>query len=152
MKEDHVSCLFKDVRINKAFWTSLSNTYTLKGILFFIVDYYESYFFSARRHLPHYYFSKLFCFLMHVWTQHVSSNVLPCWFLVNGKPTVWLFYSWLIPEDQTKKLRDAMAAYLLCRSNAYKQAIILISWYDFIDVKDVPLFTSRFSSGLILLE
>jgi len=57
----------------------------------------------------------IFFFLMHIWTQHVSSNVLPCWFLVSGKPTAWLFNSLLIPGDQTKKLRDVLAAYLLCR-------------------------------------
>jgi len=44
----------------------------------------------------------LLCLFMHVWTQHVSSNVFPCWFSVSGKPTTWLFNSLLIPGDQTK--------------------------------------------------
>jgi len=47
----------------------------------------------------------LLSLLMYIWTQHVSSNILPCWFLVSGKPTAWLFNSLLIPGDQTKKLR-----------------------------------------------
>jgi len=32
--------------------------------------------------------------------------------LISG---TWIFNSLLIPEDQMKKIRDAMAAYLLCR-------------------------------------
>jgi len=42
---------------------------------------------------------------MHVWTQHVSSNVLPCWYLVSGNPTAWLFINLLIPGDQTNKIK-----------------------------------------------
>jgi len=38
------SCLFKDIRIDKASWKSQSNTHKLKRVLFFIVDY-ESCFF-----------------------------------------------------------------------------------------------------------
>jgi len=30
---------------------------------------------------------------MHTRTRHVSSKFLPCWFLVSGKPTAWLFNS-----------------------------------------------------------
>jgi len=52
---------------------------------------------------------------MHIWTQHVLSYVLRCWFLVSGKPTAWFFNSLLIPGDQMKKLRDVLAALLLCR-------------------------------------
>ena len=44
MKEDHVSRIFKDIRMNKAIWRSQSNIHKLKWVLFFIVDY-ESYFF-----------------------------------------------------------------------------------------------------------
>jgi len=43
---------------------------------------------------------------MHMWTQHVSSNVLPCWFLVSGKPAAWLFDTLLLPGYETKNLRD----------------------------------------------
>jgi len=39
MKEDHVSCLLKDIRINIAFGRSQPNTHKLKWVLFFIVDY-----------------------------------------------------------------------------------------------------------------
>jgi len=48
----------------------------------------------------------LLSLLIHIWIQHVSPNVLPCWFFVSGKLTAWLFNSLLIPGDQTKKLRD----------------------------------------------
>jgi len=41
---------------------------------------------------------------LHIWIQHVSLNVLPCWFLVSGKLNAWLFNSLLIPGDQTKKI------------------------------------------------
>jgi len=55
MKQDHVSCLFKDIRMNKASWRPQSNTHKLKRVLFFIVDC-EIFAFSACRHLPHHYF------------------------------------------------------------------------------------------------
>ena len=52
---------------------------------------------------------------MHIRNRHDSSNILPCWFLISGKPTAWLFNSLLIPEDQTKQLRDVVVTYLLYR-------------------------------------
>ena len=59
--------------------------------LVFIVDY-ESYFFLLVATFVIFTFHNvLLSLLMHIWTQHVSSNVLPCWFLVSGKPTNWLF-------------------------------------------------------------
>jgi len=57
----------------------------------------------------------LLSLLMRIWTQHVSSTVLPFWFLISGKPTAWLCNSLLIPGIKRKKLRDVLAAYLLCR-------------------------------------
>jgi len=52
--------------------------------------------------------------LMHIWTQHISSNILPCWFLVSGKTTAWFFNSFN-SRGSNKKLRDVLVAYLLCR-------------------------------------
>jgi len=48
-------------------------------------------------------------------TRHVSSKFRPCWFFISGKSTPWLFNSLLIPGDQTKKLKDVIAAYLFYR-------------------------------------
>jgi len=64
---------------------------------------------------------------MHIWAQHVSSNDLPCWFLVSGKPTAWLFNSLLIPGDQTTKLRDVLAGYLLCRCKHFSMLFRVVS-------------------------
>jgi len=55
-------------------------------------------------------------------TRHVSSNFLPCQFLVSVKPTTD-FNRLPIPGDKTKKLRGVMAAYLLYR---YKHLCMLI--------------------------
>jgi len=66
---------------------------------------------------------------MHIWTQHVSLNVLPCWFLVSGKLTVWLFNTLLIPGDQTKKLWDMLAAYLLCRCKHLSMLFRVVSLF-----------------------
>ena len=115
MKGDHVSFFFKDIRINKASWNSQSDTHKLKWVLFIIVDYEYCFFCLSPP------FSSLiflfFAFLTYAYigTRHVSLNFLPCWFLISGKTTAWFFNGSLIPEDQTKKLRDVMAAYLLCR-------------------------------------
>ena len=91
MREDHVTCLDKDISINKASWRPKSNTHKLKWVMFF-------------------HSSLLFYFLlslhMNIQTVHVSSNFLPFWFVVLGKPTAWLFNSLLIPGNQMKKLRD----------------------------------------------
>jgi len=47
---------------------------------------------------------------MHIRTWRVSSSFLPCWSSISGKTTAWLLNGLLIPEDQTKKLRDAITA------------------------------------------
>ena len=104
--------LFKDVRVNKAFKITITHSHT-ESRLFCIVDY-ESYFFLLVVTFLIITFPNFFAFLC-IWTQHFSSSVLPCWFLVSGKPTVWLFNSLLITGDQTKKSREVLAAYLLCR-------------------------------------
>jgi len=65
------------------------------------------------------FFTFLLCLHTHIQNRHVSSYFLSCWILVCGKPTAWLFNSLLpgdfIPGDQTKKVRDVTAAYLLYR-------------------------------------
>jgi len=96
---------------------------------------------------------------------------VPCWFLVSGKPTAWLF-KFTRSRGSNKKVRDVLVAYLLCRykhlsvlfrvvslSKTKKVYIMHIAGYninfiiyDFSDVKDISFFTSRFSSGFILLE
>jgi len=96
----HVSCFFKDIKINKA-WKSHATTLKLIWVLVFIVDY-ESGFFCLSPPFSSLIFL-FFALCMHVRTRYVSSNFLPCWFLVCGKPTVWHFHSLLIPGDQTKK-------------------------------------------------
>jgi len=51
---------------------------------------------------------------MHAQNRHVSSNFLPCWFLVFANPPL-NFNRLLIPGYQTKTLRGVIGAYLLCR-------------------------------------
>ena len=115
MKEDRGSCLFKDIRINKAFWRSQWNTHKLKWVMLFIVGYEFSVFVLVATFLTIDFLNFLLSLLMHISTQHVLSNVLLCWCLASGKPTAWLFNSSLIPGDQAQKLRSVLAAYLLCR-------------------------------------
>jgi len=55
MKEDHVSCLFKDVRINKVFWKYNQTITNWKDFVFHCRLWVLL--FSACRHLRHYYFS-----------------------------------------------------------------------------------------------
>jgi len=71
MKEDHVSCLFKDIRIDKASWTSRLNTHKLKWLLFFIFDYKSSFF--CLLPFSWWLFFRLFqlCLHMHVWNRNV---------------------------------------------------------------------------------
>ena len=102
---------------NKASWKSQPTTLKLKWVLFSIFDYESGFFgwsppFSSLIFL---FFTFVHSLHMHIRTQHHSSICLPCCFSVSGKPTVWHFNSLLIPGDQTKKLRDLIAAYLLCR-------------------------------------
>jgi len=105
MKENHVSYLFKDIRRNKVSCRSQSNTHKLKRVLIFIVDYKSCFFLLVTTFLIITFTIFLLCLDMHVRTQHVSSYVFPCYFLVFGKPTAWLFKSLLIPGDQTKKIK-----------------------------------------------
>jgi len=65
---------------------------------------------------------------MHVLVQirHVSSNFLPFWFLVSGKPTAWHFNSLLTPGDQMKKLWDVTAAYTLYRCKHLSMLIFCV--------------------------
>ena len=112
--KDHASRLFKDVRVNKAYWKSQSNTHKLKWVLFLIVDY-ESCFFDLWPPFSSLIFLHFAFFAYAYKTRHVSSNFFPCWFLVSGNPSAWLFNSLLIPSHQKKKLSDVMVAYLLYR-------------------------------------
>jgi len=70
-------------------------------------------------------FANFFTFFMHIWTQHVSLNVLPCWFLVSGKPTIGIFNSLLISRGSNEKLRDVLGAYLLRRCKVISCSILV---------------------------
>jgi len=72
MKEDHISCLFKDTRIKKASWKSQSNTYKLKWVLFFIVDY-ESCFFCLSPSFSSLIF-QFFAFFTYGYTIYIRTN------------------------------------------------------------------------------
>jgi len=106
----HVSCLFKDIRINKAPSKSQSNTHKLKCVLVLIVDY-DSCFFCLSPPFSSLNFS-IFCFLcIGICEPHMfRQTFLPVGFQISGKLTAWQFNS--LPGDQTEK-RDVMAAYLL---------------------------------------
>ena len=103
VKEDHASCLFKDIRMNKTSWRSQSNTHKLICISFFIIDYYNSCFIclSPSSSSLHFLFH-LLSLHMHKQTRQVSSKFLPWWFLVPGKPNAWLFDNLLIPGIKRK--------------------------------------------------
>jgi len=60
MKEDHVSCLFKDIRINKAPSKSQSSSNKLKCVLFFVVDYESAFLLVATFLIINF---SIFCFL-----------------------------------------------------------------------------------------
>ena len=107
--------LVKGISNNKASWTSQTNTHKLKWNLFFIVAY-ESCFFRLSPHFSSILF--LFSLLslhMHtsIRTRHISSNFLPCWLSVSSQPHLALIFTH--SRGLNKKLREAMAAYLLYR-------------------------------------
>ena len=113
MKEDHLSCLFKDTLIK--LFQNRNQTLTNWNVSCFSLSITRLAF-SACRHLSHHYFF-YFVLSLHrrIRTPHVSSKFLPCRFLISGKLTAWHFKSLIIPGDKTKKLREVMAAYLLYR-------------------------------------
>ena len=90
MKEDQISCLFIDIRIkhledhNQTLtnWNGSCFSLSITSLTFFCLS-------PASSLLLFLIF--LLSLLMHIWTQHVSSNVLPFWFLVSpGKLTAGL--------------------------------------------------------------
>jgi len=70
--------------------------------LFFIVDYESCFFLLVVTFLIITFPAAAFLHV-RIWTKHVSSNVLPCWFLVFGKHTAWFFNSLLIPGESNEK-------------------------------------------------
>ena len=110
VKEDHVLCLFENIKIKSNLKITSKTITNWNGSWFSLSIMSITFFYLSPPSSSLLFLICLLSLFKHTWSQHVASNVLPCLFLVSGKPTAWLFTRVLIPRDQTKKLMDVMTA------------------------------------------